>query len=302
MKKWFKYLILFLFLFIIFWLLKIIKSEDNFPIFDGLTPITIELGEEVDLYAQVRAYDYKDGKLNFKVDDRQVNYDEIGSYTIYYLAIDSDGNKKKSKREINIIPKKPTYMIDNFPTFNQFPDYQNGCESVALYNLLRFYNVDVSMKEIVNLLKKGDSPYRINDVLYGGNPEIEFVGNPQDKNGYGVYQKPIIEVANYFKKGMIDYTGHSLDEVLEIVKENIPVQVWVSINLSDTQICASWIYPETGELIDWICDLHSVVIVGFNSKYVYVSDSYTGDIQEYDREQFEKIYNLFGQRAIYYNE
>lgn len=302
MKKLLKYLILVLILFLILGLLKFIKNEDNFPVFDGLDSLTIELGEKVDLFDKVRAYDYKDGKLNFKVDDSQVNYNEIGSYVIYYSAVDSDGNKRKEKRQINIIPKSLSYMIEDFPTFNQFPEYPNGCESAALYNLLRFYNINVTMKEIVNLLKKGTDPYRVNGVLYGGNPEIEFVGDPRDKYGYGVYQKPIIDVANHFKEGMIDYTGHSLDEVLDIVKENIPVQVWVSINLSDTQVCATWIYKETGELIDWICDLHSVVIVGFNSKVVYVSDSYTGSIQEYDREQFENIYNLFGKRAIYYSE
>lgn len=50
----------------------------------------------------------------------------------------------------------------------------------------------------------------------------------------------------------------------------------------------------------WICDLHSVVIVGYTDNSVYVSDSYTGRIEEYNRSQFEKMYNFFGKRALYY--
>ena len=155
-------------------------------------------------------------------------------------------------------------------------------------------------EEIVNRLKKGEGPYWNGNTLYGGNPEIEFVGDPRDINGYGVYQKPIQDVANYYKSGMIDYTGHSLNEVLNLVKQNIPVQVWVSINLENTKVCAHWTYAPTGETINWICNLHSVVVTGFNDNYVYVSDSYTGKIEAYSRTQFEKMYNLFGKRALYY--
>lgn len=99
---------------------------------------------------------------------------------------------------------------------------------------------------------------------------------------------------------MIDYTGHSLDSVLNLVRNGIPVQVWISINLIDTEIYNSWFYKPTGERINWLGDLHSVVIMGFSNHSVLVSDSFTGTIKRYDRTQFNKIYNLFGQRALYY--
>ena len=41
-----------------------------------------------------------------------------------------------------------------------------------------------------------------------------------------------------------------------------------------------------------------VIRVSLNS--VLVSDSFTDTIKRYDRNQFDKIYNLFGQRALYY--
>ena len=70
--------------------------------------------------------------------------------------------------------------------------------------------------------------------------------------------------------------------------------------MQNTGICTSWIYKPTGEKIKWICKLHSVVVIGFNKKRVFVSDSYTGKIESYNRKQLKKIYDLYGKRAIYY--
>ena len=280
---------------------KLIIMEDTEPpVFSGLTNIRVEAGNKYNLYSNVKAVDKRFGEVNFTVDDSNVNYDVPGSYKIKYYAKDKVGNKTTKYRNITVTQKDITYKIENFPTYYQYPDYPNGCESSALYNLLRFYKINVSMSQIVNTLKKGDGPHYENGVYCGGNPEVEFVGDPADEHGYGVYQKPIIEVANKFKSGMVDYTGHSLDEVLEIVKKGIPVQIWASVNMQNTNICTNWIYKPTGEKINWICKLHSVVVIGFNKNKVFVSDSCTGKIESYNRKQVEKIYNLYGKRAIYY--
>ncbi len=270
------------------------------PVFTGLEDLVIEYGDALNYRKNVSVYDKRYGDLNFEVDASQVNYTKSGTYTVIYSAIAPNGQKITAKRKVIIKEPPKTYKIENFPVFNQFPDYPNGCESIALYTLLKFYNINVTPNEIVDTLKKGSGPYWENETLYGGDPEVEFVGDPQDEHGYGVYQKPIIEVANKYKPGMIDYTGHALDDVLELVKTGIPVQVWVSINLQDTEKCASWINPQTGQKIDWICNLHSVVVIGYNNKNVIVSDPYKGEIVNYNLKQFEKMYNLFGKRAIYY--
>ena len=205
-------------------------------------------------------------------------------------------------REYQKLYDETSYRIDDVITYHQYPNYPNGCESVALYILLQYYDVDVTVEEIVEALPKGSSPHRVNGVLYAGNPLREFVGDPRLYTGYGVYDLPIEDVANQFKEGIINFTGASLDEVLETVSNDHPVQVWVSINLEDTDVCMSWIDEDTGEKVDWICDLHSLVVVGYDYQTIIVSDPYTGEIEEYDRDQFEKMYELFGRRALYYEE
>ncbi len=266
--------------------------------FTGLTTLSVEAGSKPDLKKDVLAKDDRFGELEFTVDNSKVNYNVPGTYKIYYKVIDRLGNETIMERIIKI--KSKTYMIKNFPTYSQFPNYPNGCETVALYLMLKYYGVNVSVETLVNNLAKGDAVHWENDIRYGGNPEIEFVGNPRDKHGYGVYQKPIINLASKYKTGMVDYTGHSLNQVLNIVKGGTPVQVWVSINLKNTSVCADWIHKASGKKIEWICNLHSVVIVGFNDNYIYVSDPYVGSIKKYNRNQFQKMYNLFGKRAIYF--
>lgn len=266
--------------------------------FSGLTNLSVYVGSKPDLKKNVSAKDDRFGDLELTVDDSKVNYNTPGTYTIYYKVTDKLGNETVRERKITV--KAKTVMINNFPTYSQFPNYPNGCETVALYLMLKYYGVNVSPETLVNNLKKGDGVHWENGIRYGGDPEIEFVGDPRDAHGYGVYQKPIINLASKYKSGMVDYTGHSLNQVLELVRSGKPVQVWVSINLKNTSVCANWTHKASGKTINWICNLHSVVIVGFNDNYVYVSDPYTGSIKKYGRTQFQKMYNLFGKRAIYF--
>lgn len=197
--------------------------------------------------------------------------------------------------------RKTTYIIPNVPTINQYSlGYPTGCESAALTVLLRYWGLNINMSSVVNRLPKGKLPYYENNVRYGGNPYIEFVGTPSTYSSYGVYEKPIIQVANSFKSGVIDGTGLSLNQVLGIVGEGRPVIVWVSMNMAVPYISTSWIYKPTGEKISWMANEHALVVVGYNKEQVIVSDSLTGSIRYYNKGVFESRYNTYGKRAVYY--
>lgn len=197
--------------------------------------------------------------------------------------------------------RKTTYIIDGVPKINQYSlGYPTGCESAALTNLLNYWGVSVKMKDIVNTLEKGDLPYYENGIKYGGNPYLEFVGHPSSYSSYGVYEKPIIDVANQFKSGIIDGTGMSLDSVLALVKENRPVIVWVSMNMAVPYVSTSWTYKPTKEKISWMANEHALVVVGYNQNQVIVSDSLNGKYRYYDKDVFENRYKTYGKRALYY--
>ena len=207
--------------------------------------------------------------------------------------------REKRERE-EAEARKNMIVIDNVPTISQYPNYPTGCESVALTILLRYYGVSVSPDNIISSLSKGDLPYYEDDTLFGGNPELEFIGNPYSSDSYGVYNKPIADVANNYKSGVNVRTGMPLSQVLDLVNNGHPVLVWTSMNLAVPYISTSWIYKPTWETISWRANEHAVVIAGYNENYVLISDPLTGSIRYQSRSTFESRYNYYGQRAVYY--
>ena len=192
------------------------------------------------------------------------------------------------------------YIIERKITYNQFPEYPTGCESAALYILLKYHNIEITLEQIINDLKKGELPYIVSGKIYGGNPELEFIGDPKNDYSYGVYNEPLKEIALKYKDGIISKIGMEFEDVLNIVKENRPVLVWVTINLIEPHISQTWIYRPTGETIKWISGEHAVVVIGYNDKEVIASDPYTGTIRYFDKETFEERYNFLGKRVLYY--
>lgn len=67
-------------------------------------------------------------------------------------------------------------------------------------------------------------------------------------------------------------------------------------------VSTSWIYKPTGEKINWLAPLHAVVIIGYTDNEVIVSDSLYSNIYYRNKNTFEKIYNAYGKRALYYEE
>ena len=197
--------------------------------------------------------------------------------------------------------KRKTHIINGVSKINQYSiGYPTGCESVALTILLKYWGVNVSVADVASILPKGSKPYYENGIKYGGNPYLEFIGNPTDPYSYGVYDIPIENVANHFKNGIINGKGMTLNQVLEIVKQNRPVIVWSSMNMGIPHYTNSWTYKPTGEKINWLADLHAIVVIGYNENQVITTDSLTGSVRYFNRSTFENRYNAFGKRALYY--
>ena len=188
--------------------------------------------------------------------------------------------------------------------FCQYGDYPTGCESVALYMLLQFYKVDVTVDQINDLLPMGAQPFDSdNGVRYGGNPEREFVGDPRKEISYGVFNGPMAQVAEQIRPGVITKKGATIDEITEILDTGNPVMAWyVSSPMRPIMYRWSWQDTDSDTMIYWPGGEHAVVVCGYNENTLIYRDPNAGTTVEIDCGTFEKSFTELGGRIIYYDD
>ena len=283
--------------------LNIVDKDGNININDKVEEKNTLIN---DIKDKLKIEEYSDEEIDELMDNIENNNSKIEEEITNLLKTKEKLIKKKNtlNKQYEVLYEKykleqETVIIDGVSTILQFPKYPTGCESVALTILLNYHGYDVSVDDVISKLKLGPKPFLKENIWYGGNPELEFIGSPYDRESYGVYEKPIYDVAEVYSNNVVMGTGKSLTSVLEIVKNGNPVMVWISYNLTVPYISASWIYEPTMEKIEWKSGEHAVVIIGYNSKQVIASDPYSGSVKYFNRSTFENRYNYFGKKNIY---
>ncbi|MGC3711701.1 C39 family peptidase [Enterococcus faecalis] len=140
----------------------------------------------------------------------------------------------------------------------------SGCEGASLLQGLQ-YKGKIPDWDLIKFLKTIP-------ISPNGNPYDGFVGSPLVKWGkvYGDVQ---------------DMSGHSLDELLEEVKNNNPIVAWVTIKFQP----ARWGISDFGKAVN---NNHAVTLDGYDLKNgtVHVSDPISGKYW-INKNTFESIYN-----------
>jgi uncharacterized protein YvpB len=193
---------------------------------------------------------------------------------------------------------KKQATIEHVPFLQQLPELQRGCEVTSLAMLLQYGGVNVDKMTLAQEIAK--VPFQT--AGKHGNPNEGFVGNIYtfSQPGYGVYHKPIYELAQRYAPGkVIDLTGRDIEAVYKMISLGSPV--WVITNatfqsLPDSKF-ETW-QTGAGEAKITYHE-HSVVIVGYDETYVYVNDPLeTGPRTAHPRKQFEPAWVQMGKQAI----
>ena len=183
----------------------------------------------------------------------------------------------------------------------QHPDFPTGCESIALYLLLKYYGAEVTPEQIVDLLPKGPQPFQDEaGQWHGANPERQFVGDPRSAESFGVFNRPIAQVAEHFLPGVQTTEGASLDDVMAILDSGNPVVVWYVIEPQRkiTYRC-HWL-DERGETIRWPSGEHAVVVCGYDDDNIFYRDPNTGGTRAVSFKIFDEGFRQLGGRIVYY--
>ncbi len=195
------------------------------------------------------------------------------------------------------------YQIKNVPYIGQYPELFRGCEVTSLAMLLNYKGVPVDKMELAKKIKKEPFTIRENGKVYRGNPHKGFVGDiysEKNKNGYGVYNEPIYELANeYLKDRVINLTGVDFNDLYYYINQNCPV--WIITNSRYSPLSSShFSYFNTKEgKVKITYKEHSVLITGYDEKYIYYNDPMLpGYTRKQPKNNFIKAWEQMGSQAI----
>lgn len=172
--------------------------------------------------------------------------------------------------------------IENVPYINQHKlGYPMGCEAASGTMLLRYYGYDVSMADVVAAVPSGKGKYQIGDTWYAADPFEEFVGDPRNtssEGAYGCFAKPLATGMSKFAGDRVtDISGCTVEELFRHISQGRPAVIWGASNEATLTDGVSWQCVDkngksTGKYFQEIKREHCMVLVGYDSEYVYLND------------------------------
>lgn len=198
------------------------------------------------------------------------------------LVIDDIKGKSNTARKIlfdisHILPSRSAIKLA-VPYHKQ--EHALSCEVAALLMALKYRDVKVTESQLIEQLPFSDTGSRRQDNTWG-DPDIGFVGNIDGRmpnTGYGVYEKPIYELAKKYRDAKI-MTGSTLDDLIQELINDNPVVVWGVIGHGKD---ISWKTPEGKDVYAHL-DEHARTLVGYtgdsnNPKSMILLDPIYGEI------------------------
>lgn len=201
--------------------------------------------------------------------------------------------------------KPPAYTISDFPCVLQMPELPTGCEITALTMLLNYYDYDVDKvtmaTEYLPTLPD-DMYYDEYGVYHGGDLNNHFIGDPESVYGYVCGTGAIVTAADSYlsdtgsQAEAVDITGSSFDDLYELVADDTPIVVWITIDMLQRTGIEGW-YTDDGSYVEWSQGDHAGVLIGYSEDTVTIADPING-ITEYNRADFESVYMSRGCHSV----
>lgn len=192
----------------------------------------------------------------------------------------------------------------NVVLIKQNPELKYGCEVTSLAMVLNYAGVKTNKMVLYKLIKKDPDPLirsRRGDILRWGNPNHGFVGDMTGNHaGYAVFDQPMIHLINKYLPGRaVNLTNRPFEMVLKHISDGYPVVVWTTGDFRLPDRWESWYHGK--QLIKTPLDLHAVVLVGYDSQYVYLNDPLVGRKQfQVGKQQFIASWKALNCMAVSY--
>lgn len=199
--------------------------------------------------------------------------------------------------------RKDSQMLD-VVLIAQNPELRYGCEVTSLAMILNYAGVKTDKMDLYLAIQKDLDPIKRapnGDILSWGNPGDGFVGDMTGKQaGYAVFDKPMIDLINQKLPGRaVNLTNQPFEQILEHVSAGYPVVVWTTGDYRLPDRWEAWAHGH--QVIKTPLDLHAVVLVGYDSQFVYLNDPLSVKKQvKVEKEKFIASWKALQSRAVSY--
>ncbi|MCD8131261.1 MAG: C39 family peptidase [Lachnospiraceae bacterium] len=230
--------------------------------------------------------------------ETNANGEASGSAVLNAGGISSDASARTS------VETPSEHLIGDFEIILQNPELPTGCEITALTMALCYYGFDadkITMASEYLPTAEAIFYYGSDGLKYGPDLNEYFVGDPFS-SGYICGTPAIVTAADAYLEDMgsdmraNDLTGISFDDLYFIVSQDVPVVVWVTIDMETRLTPEGW-YTGEGEWVEWSSNDHGAVLIGYTEDTVTVADPISG-LAEYDRDAFESVFSSRGNQCV----
>jgi len=189
----------------------------------------------------------------------------LSAWIVYELSLDDPKGEENMVKGayyevVRILPVKPAVKLA-VPYHHQ--EHPLSCEVAALLMALNYRRVNVTESELIQQLPISDPGPRSKDNIWG-DPNLGFVGNINGRmpnTGYGIYDKPIYDLAIKYRPARIIASGTLNDLITELTNGN-PVVVWGVVGFGKDIF---WKTPD-GQVINAKLDEHVRTLIGFTGQ------------------------------------
>lgn len=232
------------------------------------------------------------------------------TYTVGRVAVDKKASKVEYEKEQNVTRQTEQTQSKHMTKIKGISQdgTPTGCEAVSAVTVLNYLGVKISPEKFIDTFLEKEPFYYVGDKLYGANPEESFAGDPYDSYSLGCFPPVIAEGIIRMKEcgyngseniETKEITGTSLEDICkEYVNKNIPVLVWITIDMGEPKKGTSYFFDD-GTEYTWISGEHCMVLCGYDEDNYYFKDPLSdGRTVKYEKELVAQRYEEMGSRAL----
>lgn len=201
-------------------------------------------------------------------------------------------------REVAVLSARPVSSTIAAPVVAQ--ELRNNCETASLETLMATVGRRVYQGELQAALRRSGplDPVGTGDARVWGDPEEGYVGRAEGggvAGGFGVYQRPIMDLAARYGVRLLDLTGRPLEEIVARVRGGTAVMVW--IGLSDGPY-GRWTSP-SGRPVEVNFGEHTLVLAGVTADgRLRVVNPLQGTRELWTQEDLALMWDRLDRRAV----